>query len=187
MEFPPLAPEPFAFFPLAARPSQTSIVQSVFPLVQGTASTPAQIAQALIVAGSGLARIDVFLTAAQVATISSLPIIVIPGVAAAVLVPVVWSMSKNTDVIGSINTVLSLQYASAAFNGFTSMTTINADTNNARAQVNVGMPSGGLNINIPTRDPRGLGLQVVGSADPGNFPASNTTIRLSIVFYLFIP
>jgi hypothetical protein len=96
-------------------------------------------------------------------------------------------MSKSTDVIGALNTTLSLQYASAAFNGFTSMQTMNGDTNNARAQVNIGMTSVGLNINLPTRDPRGLALEVIGSADPGNFPVSSTVMFISLVFYAVTP
>ncbi len=186
--FPPETSDPFGFYPLALRPTASAIVQNVFPGTPGQASTPAQITQALIVAGTGIARVDVFVSAGQMATINSAPVLAVPGIPGSILVPVLWSYSKTTNAIGALAATLSLQYADASFNGFTSMTTIAGDQNNVRAGCDLGVGSVGLQVlSFAARNPTGLGLQIIGSADPGNFPASQTPARFSILFTAWVP
>lgn len=185
LDLPPQPRAPIGFVPLSQRPTVTQIVQNIFPGAPNTASTPAQIVQALSVAGTGLARIDTFVTAGAHRTINSVPVLAVPPIPGAILVPVQWGYSKDT-IVADLACVLSLQYASAAFNGFTSMSTIAGDQNNVRQGVNIGVPSVGLQVlSLAVRSPVGLGLWIIGANDLG--PTSNCPARFSIIFYAYVP
>ena len=165
-------------------------LSSIFPLTPGAASTQAQIQAALAVAGQGLARIDVFPTPAQIATIATVPLSIIAApLAGKIIVPMLWSMTKTVSAIGALNTIISIEWDDASWAGFPLMSTINADTAAARDGQFIAFPwqVGLTNFNTGVRTAVGKGLRLIGSADPGNFPATQITMKISMFVYVFTP
>ena len=167
-----------------------------FPITPGSASSTAQIAAALAIADKGIVRIDVYPTAAQMATVLTAPISVIPAALVAsflaplgkIIVPVAWSATKNVSAVGAINTVLQVEYDDASWAGFVLLPTINFDTNSARKGQFIGFTAGSLsNTNTGVRSAEGKGIRIIGSADPGNFPATQISARFSILLYVMAP
>lgn len=193
MEIPGLGLPPLGYSPFAAGPTPASIVTSVFPMTAGAASTAAQIAAALAVAEVGVVRIDVWPTAAQMAAILTTPVSVIPAasvlaLAGKVIVPVLWSCQKDVSAVGALNTNVSVEYDDVSWAGFPILTAMNLDTNTARKGQYIGFaPTGLTNTNVGIRSAVGKGIRIIGSADPGNFPATQITARFQILLYVFTP
>lgn len=124
------------------------------------------------------------LSSAQIMAMPTTPIQIVdtPANATDLIIPIALVVETDTTVGAAVGRSYVIEYADAAFVGFT-LVTVSADLNNVRKKMFAtdSAPAGNSGTNYATRDPRGKGLNISLDGAPGG--AGTSTARGKVVYY----
>lgn len=168
IEFPPIGAPPAAFFPLALRPTDLTIQNIAAAMSAAQAAT-------LITSGGGVLTAQRILSAAEFNALNVTPVEIVPGVPGKLILPVFWTMDKDTTVTGT-TAAIDLRWTGTANVAVTAMSvgcnSMGRLTSQARG-ADTAQSAGAVN-------PTGLGLSVKAAGAL----TGTTAIVIGVAFYI---
>lgn len=171
----------------AATNSRRTITETMASVVQGTIIQNVINQNYFISSTAAVKIVSRVLTASELGVLNTVPILLVPAPAFPNIIwPIFWAIEQDvSSAYGATGGSYLLEYGSAAWSGFSILSTISASLNGVATVMNAGNASGGTFSLYGVRDPRNKSLRIRCSTDPAPGVNSNGKARVFVVYQVF--